>query len=63
MNMTVIRYINNEPYRGEKLTDIEVESPGVVMVLKDLQHRLLDVPKPETKGKSSGDFPSVNMVY
>ncbi|MCI9544407.1 MAG: hypothetical protein HFE93_09475 [Acutalibacter muris] len=56
MNMTVIRYINNEPYRGEKLPAIEVENPGVVMVLKDLQHRLLDAPKPETKGKSSGKF-------
>ena len=36
MNMTVIRYINNEPFRGEKLPAIEVENPGVVMVLKDL---------------------------
>lgn len=42
MNRTVIRYINNKPCRGEKLPAMEVENPGVVMVLKDLQHRLKD---------------------
>lgn len=54
MNMTVIRYINNEPYRGEKLPAIEVENPGVVMVLKDLQHRLLDAPKSERRDRPDG---------
>ena len=45
MNMTVIRYINNKPCRGDKLPAMEVENPGVVMVLKDLQHRLMDLPE------------------
>ncbi|MCI9224384.1 hypothetical protein I5Q82_07020 [Acutalibacter muris] len=56
MNMTVIRYINNEPYRGEKLPAIEVENLGVVMVLKDLQHRLLDTPKSEPSDRADGKF-------
>ena len=54
MNMTVIRYINNEPYRGERLPAIVVENPGVVMVLKDLQHRLLDAPKSERRDRPDG---------
>lgn len=56
MNMTVVRYINNEPYRGEKLPAIEVENPGVVMVLKDLQHRLIDVSKEDFKNPAEGKF-------
>lgn len=56
MNMTVVRYINNEPYRGEKLPAIEVENPGVVMVLKDLQRRLIDIPKNDSKDHSAGKF-------
>ena len=44
MNRTVIRYINNKPCRGDKLPAMDVENPGVVMVLKDLQHRLMDLP-------------------
>lgn len=56
MNMTVVRYINNEPYRGEKLPAIEVDNPGVVMVLKDLQHRLIDTPKGDFKNPAEGKF-------
>lgn len=56
MNMTVVRYINNEPYRGEKLPAIEVENPGVVMVLKDLQHRLIDPSKNDTQDHTAGKF-------
>lgn len=56
MNMTVVRYINNEPYRGEKLPAIEVDNPGVVMVLKDLQHRLIDTPNSEFKKPAEGKF-------
>ena len=48
---------SNDPlYRGEKLPAIEVENPGVVMVLKDLQHRLIDTPKGDFKNPAEGRF-------
>ncbi len=54
MNMRVVRYINNEPYRGEKLPAIEVENPGVIMVLKDLQHRLVQTSETKVSGEVAG---------
>ena len=62
MNMTVIRYINNEPYRGEKLPAIEVENLGVVMVLKDLIRQSQN-PVTGRMGNSPIDFLPGNMVY
>ncbi len=54
MNMRVVRYINNEPYRGEKLPAIEVDNPGVIMVLKDLQHRLVQTSGSEVPREATG---------
>lgn len=56
MNMTVVRYINNQPYRGEELPAIEVDNPGVIMVLKDLQRRLIRTGEKETKSVENGKF-------
>lgn len=56
MNMTVVRYINNQPYRGEQLPAIEVDNPGVIMVLKDLQHRLIHTGEKERKSMDTGKF-------
>ncbi len=54
MNMRVVRYINNKPYRGEKLPAIEVDNPGVIMVLKDLRHRLVQTSESEVPGEATG---------
>ncbi|WP_322174209.1 hypothetical protein [Acutalibacter caecimuris] len=54
MDMAVIRYINNEPYQGEKLPAMKVDNPGVVMVLKGLQHRLIDTSKTKRENHPLG---------
>lgn len=54
MNKTVVRYINNQPYGGQPLPAIEVENPGVLMVLKDLQQRLLRTGEKETQSVGTG---------
>lgn len=64
--MTVVRYINGERLEGEGLPPVQVENPGVVLVLRGLRRRLAGSPGgPGTEDTSSpeGCSPGTYMVY